>query len=239
MKKPRSFSKASSHRVSKSRKVPVKQQLKKKSVKPNSVTNYYFKKNKAVERKQIEPEETRFILFNKPYQVLSQFSASDDKKTLANFIDIPEVYPAGRLDFDSEGLLILTNNGRLQHRIAHPDQKLAKTYAVQVEGVPTETQLKELQNGVRLKDGLTKPAKVKIMENQNPFPERVPPIRFRKNVTETWIQISIAEGRNRQVRRMTAAVGLPTLRLIRTSVGHFQLDQLQPGEFKEVIPEGL
>lgn len=180
-------------------------------------------------------EKTRVFLFNKPFQVLCQFSASEGKKTLADFFSIPSMYPAGRLDFDSEGLLLLTNDGKFQHKISHPSQKLPKTYAVQVEGTPTQEQLQLLRLGVELKDGLTQPAKVEIHTNQNPFPPREPPIRVRKNIPDTWLEIKISEGRNRQVRRMTAAVGLPTLRLIRTHIGSYSIDRVEPGNFEEIL----
>ncbi len=174
---------------------------------------------------------SKIVLFNKPFQVLSQFTDSDGRKTLSEFIDIPDVYPCGRLDKDSEGLLLLTDDGKLQHQISHPKHKLWKTYWVQVEGQPTATELKKLASGVILKDGLTKPAKVKFIQ---PFDlwSRNPPVRFRQSIPDCWLEISIAEGKNRQVRRMTAALGFPTLRLIRCSIGTWTLQNLSPGEWK-------
>ncbi len=174
------------------------------------------------------------ILFNKPFQVLSQFTdEQSDKKTLAEFIKLPNVYAAGRLDYDSEGLLLLTDDGLLQHRIAHPKHKSAKTYWVQVEGQPDKDAIKSLCDGVILKDGPTLPAKVTIIKEPKIW-VRVPPIRERANIPTTWLEISITEGRNRQVRRMTAAIGHPTLRLVRASIGEWGLEQLQPGEFKVI-----
>ncbi|MCU7959746.1 MAG: pseudouridine synthase [gamma proteobacterium symbiont of Bathyaustriella thionipta] len=172
------------------------------------------------------------ILFNKPYGVLSQFSGEAENTTLAAYIPNKKVYPAGRLDKDSEGLLLLTDDGGLQHRLSHPDHKTWKRYRVQVEGHSSAAALKKLRKGVMLKDGLTRPAKVKNIAAPKPLWARNPPVRFRKNIPDCWLEIEICEGRNRQVRRMTAAVGLPTLRLIRMSVGQYQLNQLQPGEFK-------
>lgn len=172
----------------------------------------------------------KVILFNKPYGVLSQFTDADGHPGLAGFLPIPNVYPAGRLDQDSEGLLLLTDDGRLQAKISDPRFKLAKTYWVQVEGTPDQEQVERLAHGVILRDGPTRPAAASIISPPDLWP-RNPPIRFRKNITTSWLQISIREGRNRQVRRMTAAVGLPTLRLIRVAVGHWRLNDLQPGEY--------
>ncbi|AFU97840.1 pseudouridine synthase [Simiduia agarivorans] len=173
----------------------------------------------------------RLILFNKPFQVLCQFSDKEGRSTLADYITTPGVYPAGRLDYDSEGLLLLTSDGQLQHRIAHPSQKLPKTYWVQVEGMADQQALQQLRTGVELKDGITKPAKVDIIPPPNIWP-RTPPVRYRANIADCWLQITLTEGRNRQVRRMTAAVGLPTLRLVRASIGHWTLDDLAPGQSK-------
>lgn len=176
---------------------------------------------------------SQLILFNKPFRVMSQFSPSDDKQTLANFIDIPGVYPAGRLDYDSEGLLLLTDDGALQHRIAHPRHKQPKTYWVQVEGCATDEQIDQLRRGVELNDGPTLPAQVRAIDEPALWP-RHPPIRFRQSIPTGWLEIVISEGRNRQVRRMTAAVGLPTLRLVRAAIGDWSVDALQPGEWRRL-----
>ncbi|MGK0445886.1 MAG: 23S rRNA pseudouridine2457 synthase [Bermanella sp.] len=178
----------------------------------------------------------KLILFNKPYQVMSQFSESGDKDTLAKFINIPDVYPAGRLDFDSEGLLLLTDDGQLQHRIAHPKHKSPKTYWAQVEGTPSKDSLENLAKGVELKDGLTLPAKVRPIDEPALW-ERNPPIRERANIPTTWLEITITEGKNRQVRRMTAAIGHPTLRLVRAKIGQWSVENIVPGEFMEIEVE--
>jgi 23S rRNA pseudouridine2457 synthase len=173
----------------------------------------------------------RLILFNKPYGVLSQFTdrgGEGARTTLSDYIDMPGVYPAGRLDRDSEGLLLLTDEGRLQARIADPKFKMPKTYLVQVEGQVSDSALERLRNGVRLKDGLTLPANAERIDDPRLWP-RDPPIRVRKTVPDRWISLTIGEGRNRQVRRMTAAVGHPTLRLVRWSIGDWTLDGLAPG----------
>lgn len=182
------------------------------------------------------PTQPRLILLNKPFDVLTQFNDSDGRATLKDFVDVPGVYPAGRLDRDSEGLLLLTNDGRLQARIADPRHKLPKTYWVQVEGEPSDEQLDQLRKGVQLNDGPTLPAEARRLEEPQLW-ERDPPVRFRKSVPTAWLELVIREGRNRQVRRMTAAVGLPTLRLVRVRIGPWQLDGLQPGEWREVSPE--
>lgn len=174
------------------------------------------------------------ILFNKPFGVLSQFTDERQgapRPTLADFIDAPGFYPAGRLDFDSEGLMVLCDDGRLQARIANPRFKLQKTYLVQVEGDADDAALRALRRGVRLKDGVTRPARAERIEEPALWP-RDPPIRVRKSVPDSWLRLTIAEGRNRQVRRMTAAVGFPTLRLVRWSVGEWTLDGLSPGEWR-------
>lgn len=174
------------------------------------------------------------ILLNKPFRVLSQFRDPDGRPTLGDFVDVPGVYPAGRLDFDSEGLMLLTDDGRLQARISQPKSHTRKVYWAQVEGTPTNKQLADLVSGVKLKDGPARAVSVRPMEEPADLWERDPPIRYRANVSDSWIEVVLTEGRNRQVRRMTAAVGLPTLRLIRHSVGEWNLDGLQPGEWKQV-----
>jgi len=182
-------------------------------------------------------KRTQLILFNKPYNTLCQFSGEPQDDTLANYIPIKSIYPAGRLDKDSEGLLLLTNDGQLQHKIAHPKQKMIKIYWVQVEGNITSEALNQLQKGVTLKDGKTRPAEASLLniEAQSlKIGPRNPPIRERKNIPTCWISLSIREGKNRQVRRMTAAVGFPTLRLIRVAIGPWHLEQLQPGEYKQL-----
>ena len=174
------------------------------------------------------------ILFNKPYGVLCQFSdesADGTRPTLAGFVDVPGVYPAGRLDLDSEGLLLLTDDGRLQARIADPRFKTPKTYLAQVEGEVGEAALASLRRGVDLKDGLTRPAEVERIDDPGLWP-RDPPIRFRKSVPDCWLSLTIREGRNRQVRRMTAAVGHPTLRLVRWRVGDWTVEGIEPGEWR-------
>ena len=178
------------------------------------------------------------IAFNKPFDVLCQFTDEANgppRQTLADFIALPGVYPAGRLDRDSEGLLLLTDDGRLQARIADPRFKLPKTYLVQVEGEPADAALDALRRGVRLKDGMTLPAEVERIDDPALWP-RNPPVRFRKTVPDTWLSLTIREGRNRQVRRMTAAVGHPTLRLVRWRIGDWTLDGIAPGHWREVSP---
>ena len=179
----------------------------------------------------------RVILFNKPFDVLSQFTdrgtEGAKRATLSDFVDVKAVYPAGRLDRDSEGLLVLTDNGKLQARISNPKFKTTKTYWAQVEGEPDEAALQALREGIELKDGMTAPAEVARMEEPAGLWPRTPPVRFRKSVPDCWISLTISEGRNRQVRRMTATVGHPTLRLIRYSVGKWTLDGIAPGEWRE------
>ena len=174
----------------------------------------------------------RILLFNKPFGVICQFSRDGMHPTLANYIPVPDFYPAGRLDTDSEGLLVLTDDGKLQHRITDPKHKLPKTYWVQVEGVPDENALEKLRCGVKLSDFTTQPAEVCLMDEPAYLWPRSPPIRERKNIPVSWLELTIREGKNRQVRRMTAAAGLPTLRLIRYRIGEWTLDGLEPGKWR-------
>ncbi|OEF52324.1 23S rRNA pseudouridylate synthase [Enterovibrio norvegicus] len=176
---------------------------------------------------------TKIILFNKPFNTLTQFTGEPGDSTLADFIPVKDVYAAGRLDKDSEGLLVLTNDGTLQARLTQPKSKSPKTYWVQVEGIPSEDSLNRLRNGVELNDGWTLPAGIELMQEPTIW-DRNPPIRHRPSIPTSWIAITLEEGRNRQVRRMTAAVGHPTLRLIRHRMGEWTVDDMQPGEWKEV-----
>lgn len=176
---------------------------------------------------------SRIILLNKPYDVLTQFTDDQGRPTLADFVKVKGVYPAGRLDRDSEGLLILTDDGRLQARIAEPKHKTEKTYLAQVEGIPSAAALQALQKGVMLKDGMTLPARARVIDPPNWLWPRNPPIRVRQSIPDTWVELTIREGRNRQVRRMTAAVGHPTLRLIRWRVGDWTLEGIAPGTWKD------
>ncbi len=176
---------------------------------------------------------SRILLFNKPFRVLTQFTDSEGRSTLADFIKVPGVYAAGRLDFDSEGLLILTDDGRLQQQLANPAFKLPKTYCVQVDGEISEAALNRLRQGVQLKDGPTRPARARRINQPRWLWPRNPPVRFRKEQPTSWIELIITEGRNRQVRRMTAEVGFPTLRLIRWSIGNWTLESLAPGQWRE------
>jgi 23S rRNA pseudouridine2457 synthase len=178
-----------------------------------------------------------YILFYKPFGVLCQFSGQG--RTLNDYIPIADVYSAGRLDRDTEGLLFLTSDGALQHRLTDPRFAHPRTYWVQVEGIPSESALRELAHGVVIQGYRTRPAEVRRLQEEPRLPPRNPPIRFRKTVPTTWIEITLAEGRNRQVRRMTAAVGHPTLRLVRAAIGDLRLEELQPGEWREITPREL
>lgn len=186
---------------------------------------------KLIRHKKPESVDSRVILLNKPFNVLCQFSDENGRPTLKDYLpNKPNFYPAGRLDFDSEGLVILTNDGRLQHKISSPKFAMEKTYIAQVDGQITAEAIAQLQKGVQLKDGLTLPAKARMIEQPQWLWSRNPPVRFRANIPTSWLELTISEGKNRQVRRMTAAVGFPTLRLIRVQVGQWRLDRLQPGE---------
>lgn len=179
----------------------------------------------------------RYILFNKPYAVVSQFSGG--RATLRDYIQIKDIYPAGRLDHDSEGLLLLTDDGDLQHRLTDPKFGHPRTYWAQVERVPDRQALQKLRDGVVIQGYKTRPARVRLLEEEPALPPRDPPVRFRKNVPTAWIELVLIEGRNRQVRRMTAAVGHPTLRLVRVAIGKWTLGSLQPGQWRELSKEEL
>ncbi|MDX2214509.1 MAG: pseudouridine synthase [Oculatellaceae cyanobacterium bins.114] len=186
----------------------------------------------------------RYVLFYKPYDVLTQFTDEagvnrSPRKTLKDYIPVPNVYPVGRLDRDSEGLLLLTDNGRLQHRLTDPKFHHPRTYWVQVERIPDQAALQHLQRGVKIQNYQTRPATVKLLVDDPQLPPRDPPIRFRKSVPTAWLEMTLTEGRNRQIRRMTAAVGFPTLRLVRVAIAHLQLDGLEPGQWRELSKNEL
>lgn len=183
----------------------------------------------------------RYILFYKPYCVLSQFTdnSGDQRRTLKDYVSVPSVYPVGRLDWDSEGLLLLTNHGQLQHRLSHPRFQHPRTYWVQVERIPEIDALRQLRTGVIIDHQRTRQALVQMLNTEPQLPPRDPPIRFRKNVPTAWLEMTLTEGRNRQVRRMTAAVGFPTLRLVRVAIAHLSLEKLQPGQWRDLTPEEL
>jgi pseudouridine synthase len=181
----------------------------------------------------------RYLKLFKPYDVLTQFTDQVGRVTLKSFVDVPDVYPVGRLDRDSEGLLILTDDGRFAHRMANPRFDHPKTYWAQVEGIPDTLAIASLKRGLTLNDGPTKPALARVLDGEPLLPERPVPIRFRKNVPTCWLELILREGRNRQVRRMTAAVGYPTLRLVRVAIGSIHLDDLQPGEWRDLEADEL
>ncbi|GAB3203830.1 23S rRNA pseudouridine2457 synthase [Pontibacter aydingkolensis] len=181
----------------------------------------------------------KYYIINKPYEVLTQFTDEAGRATLKDYVPVPNIYPVGRLDYDSEGMVLLTDDKTLQHRLSDPQFKVEKTYWVQVEGIPSDDALTKLRLGVLVKGTKTSPAKVQLLDDEPEIWERSTPIRFRKNIPTSWVEIKISQGMNRQVRRMTAAVGYPTLRLIRPAIGPLTLGSLQPGEYRELMPEEI
>lgn len=211
----------------------------KTQAKPRPHANASRSARPKLQQRSIEPTKPRLLMLNKPYDVLTQFTDEQGRATLKDYVPVTDVYPAGRLDRDSEGLVLLTNSGRLQARIADPQYKLCKVYWVQVEGLPQDEQLQRLREGVELKDGLTAPAEVEHIAEPQLW-TRTPPVRERKQIPTAWLQLTIYEGRNRQVRRMTAAVGLPTLRLVRVQIGDWRLADLASGQWCALdVPEGF
>lgn len=203
------------------------------TAKPRARTSFAPHSKTKPRQAAAEPAKPRLLMLNKPYDVLTQFTDGQGRATLKDYVSVTHVYPAGRLDRDSEGLVLLTNSGRLQARIADPQYKLRKVYWVQVEGLPHEEQLQRLREGVELNDGVTAPALAEQIAEPKLWP-RTPPVRERKQIPTAWLQLTICEGRNRQVRRMTAAVGLPTLRLVRVQIGDWCLADLPSGEWREL-----